>query len=151
VPLKVGRYSDKTMSLLQTAYLERRSVPDREALQAAIDALAFDCKVDIFYVPFKASGFLPCILSGNNSGFEIYFESATKLLAQFPRLVSTVGNRDVAVTFRWGSDMAECACMLIVSAALAKSFAAVVHYQDDDLIFSADQLVQEARLALAST
>jgi hypothetical protein len=138
------------MSLLQTAYLERRSVPQRDALQAAIDALGFDCKVDAFYVPFKASGFLPCRLNGNNSGFEIYFEPATELLVQFPQLVATVGSRDTAITFRWGSDMAECACVLIASAALAKSFAAVVHYHDDVLLYSAGQLVQEARSALAS-
>ncbi len=138
------------MSLLQTAYLERRSVPQREALQAAIDALGFDCKLDAFYEPFKASGFLPCTLNGNPSGFEIYFEGTAELLAQFPRLVPVVGGRDAAITFRWGGDMAECACVLIVSAALAKSFAAVVHYHDDDLLYSADQLVQEARSALDS-
>jgi hypothetical protein len=138
------------MSLLQTAYLDRRSVPQRDALQAAIDALGFDCKLDAFYVPFQASGFLPCTLNGNNAGFEIYFEPVTELLAQFPSLVPTIGSRDAAITFRWGGDMAECACVLIVSAALAKSFSAVVHYQDDDLLYSADQLVQDASSALAT-
>jgi hypothetical protein len=138
------------MSLLQTAYLDRRLVPERDALQAAIDALGFDCKLDAFYVPFKAKGFLPCTLNGDSSGFEIYFEPSTEVLAQFPHLVPTVRSRDAAVTFRWGGDMAECACVLIVSAALAESFSAVVHYHDDDLLFSADELVQEARAALES-
>ena len=138
------------MSLLQTAYIERRCVPQRDALQAAIDALGFDCKLDPYYEPFKASGFLPCTLNGNASGFEIYFDGIAELLAQCPRLVPIVGSRDATIIFRWGADMAECACVLIVSAALAKSFAAVVHYQNDDLLYSADQLVQEARSALAS-
>ena len=39
----------------------------------------------------------------------------------------------------------ECACVLIVSAALAQSFGAIVHYQDDDLLYSAEQLVKDAR------
>ena len=44
--------------------------------------------------------------------------------------------------------MAECACVLIVSAALAKSFDAVVYYEDGDLLYTVDQLVKEAKEAL---
>lgn len=137
------------MSLLQTAYIDRGNVPDRRALQAAIDSLGFDCKVDEFYLPFQCSGFLPCVLAGRDSGFEIYFESAGEVLSSFPDLAKSVGNRDVAITFRWGGDLAECACVLIVSAALATTFGAVVHYQDDDMLYSGKQLVEEANSALA--
>lgn len=136
------------MSLQQTAYVERANVPDRAALQAAIDALGFDCKIDTFYVPFQCSGFLPCVLAGRESGFEIYFEATADVLSAFPNLAGTVGSRDVAITFRWGGDMSECACVLIVSAALAKTFGAIVHYQDDDMLYSAEQLVAEAGSAL---
>jgi hypothetical protein len=138
------------MSQLQTAYLVRSNVPDRTALQAAVDALGFECKIDAFYAPFQCSGFLPCVLAGRASGFEIYFESATEVLSDFQHLAQTVGSRDVAITFRWGGDMSECACVLIVSAALAKTFGAIVHYQDEDLVSSCDQLVEEAHAALKS-
>jgi len=138
------------MSLQQTAYVVRANVPDRAALQAAVDALGFDCKVDTFYVPFQCSGFLPCLLAGSKSGFEIYFEPAADVLSDFPHLAGSVASRDVAITFRWGGDMSECACVLIVSAALAKTFGAIVHYQDDDIVYSGDQLVEEARAALQS-
>src|SRR5262245_36788902 len=138
------------MSLQQTAYLLRANVPDRTSLQAAIDALGYDCKIDAFYVPFQCSGFLPCVLAGRKSGFEIYFGSSAGALADFQRLTQAVGSRDVAVTFRWGGDMSECACVLIVSAALAKSFGAIVHYQDDDMLYSADQLVEDAGSAVQS-
>jgi hypothetical protein len=136
------------MSLQQTAYVARANVPDRAALQAAVDALGFDCKIDTFYVPFQCSGFLPCVLAGSASGFEIYFEAAADVLSDFPNLAGTVGSRDVAITFRWGGDMSECACVLIVSAALAKTFGAIVHYQDDDMVYSAEQLVAEALQAI---
>ena len=136
------------MSLQQTAYVARANVPDRAALQAAVDALGFDCKIDAFYVPFQCSGFLPCVLAGSASGFEIYFEAAADVLSDFPNLAGTVGSRDVAITFRWGGDMSECACVLIVSAALAKTFGAIVHYQDDDMVYSAEQLVAEALQAI---
>ena len=136
------------MSLQQTAFVAGAKLPDRAALQSAVDALGFDCKIDAVYVPSQCSGFLPCVLAGRASGFEVYFESAAEVLLDFPHLAECVGNRDVAITFRWGGDMAECACVLIVSAALAKAFAAIVHYQDDDLLYSAEQLVDEARSAL---
>lgn len=135
------------MSLLQTAYVFRQSVPDRELLQAAIDSLGFDCKVDASYVPFESTGFLTCTLNGNGSGFEIFFEPSAEALNEFPELAEAVGSREIGITFRWGGDMAECACVLIVSAALAKSFGAVVHYQDDNLLYSAEQLVEEAGVA----
>ncbi len=138
------------MSLQQTAYVERASVPERAELQAAVDALGFDCKLDLSYMPFKSEGFLPCVLNGKDSGFEIYFESTAEVLQNYPDLTETIGSRDAAITFRWGGDMAECACVLIVSAALAKTFDAVVHYQDDNMLSSAGQLVEEARAALQS-
>jgi hypothetical protein len=136
------------MSLQQTAYLARSSVPKREALQAAVDSLDFDCKIDESYLPFACSGFLPCVVNGRKSGFEIYFESAAEQFEAFPELQKTVGNRDAAITFRWGSDLDECACVLIVSAALASNFGAAIHYQDDDILYLAEQLVEEARAAL---
>jgi hypothetical protein len=139
------------MSMEQTAYVPRGNVPNRERLQAAVDSLGYDCKIDTLYVPFECSGFLPCVLSGKLSGFEIYFDSPADLLQASPSLTKMVGTRDVAITFRWGGDMAECACVLIVCAALAKSFDAVVHYHDDDMLYSADQLLQELKIALQST
>jgi hypothetical protein len=136
------------LSLLQTAYIVRKNVPDRQALQAAVDSTGFDCKLDESYIPFESSGFLPCSINGKKSGFEISFEPASEPLAVFPQLGERVGGRDVAITFRWGGDMAECTCVLIVSLALAKDFGAIVHYQDDDLLYSTEQLVDEAAAAL---
>lgn len=136
------------MSLEQTAYLARGSVPERAALQAAIDSLSFDCKIDESYVPFKSEGFLPCVLNGEQSGFEICFEPAAEVLNNFPSIATRVGARDTAITFRWGGDMTECACVLIVCAALTTDFGAIVHYQDDNIIYSTEQLVEEVCKAL---
>jgi hypothetical protein len=138
------------MALQQTAYLHGESVPQRDALQATVDALGFDCELDASYVPFKSEGYMPCILMGQGSGFEIYFEPAAECLRDFPGLTALVGNRNSAITFRWGGDMAECACVLIVCAALAKCANAIVHYQDDDIVYSTEQLIEEARAALQS-
>jgi len=139
------------MSLRQTAYLEKSRVPDRAKLQEAVQALGFDLTIDESYRPFASSGFLPCLLNGRKSGFEIYFESLDELLQRYPRLKSEIGSRGGAISFRWGSDMAECACVLIVSAALARSFGAIVHSEEQDLLYSVDQMVEQAKDAMQST
>lgn len=134
--------------MIQTAFVEKSRVPDRTKLEEAIRALGFDLGVDESYQPFVSSGFLPCVLNGKNSGFEIYFDPPDEALKRFPHLKEKIGARNCAIVFRWGGDMAEGACVLIVSAALAKSFGAVVHYEDDDLMYSVDQLIEEAKGAL---
>jgi hypothetical protein len=136
------------MSLLQTAFIEKSRVPDKAQLEAAVRALGFDLAIDDFYRPFDCSGYLPCILNGKESGFEIYFDSPDEILQAFPHLKNEIGSRNCAITFRWGGNMAECTCVLMVSAALAKSFGAVVHYQEDDRLYSYEQLIEEAKSAL---
>ena len=136
------------MSQLQTAYLKKELIPDRSSLQSAIDSLGFKLKIDSSYVPFESKGFLPCTLNEKDAGFEIYFESASEVVKDFPHLVENIGARDAAISFRWGGNMLECACVLIVSAALAKLFDAVVHYQDDDLLYTPDKLIKDAKSAL---
>jgi len=136
------------MSLLQTAFLERSRVPDRATLEQAVRTLGFDLSIDEYYRPFDCSGFLPCMLNGKKSGFEIYFGAPEQEFQQFPHLRQQVESRDCTITFRWGGDMRECACVLIVSAALATTFDAIVHYQDDDLVYTSGQLVEQAKEAI---
>lgn len=67
----------------------------------------------------------------------------------FPHLMDEIGDRDVCLTFILHSDMMECAAAMMASAALAREFDAFVLYQDDELVYTPDQLVEEARTALA--
>jgi hypothetical protein len=136
------------MSIEQHAFMQKAKVPSRDEWQAAVDRLGFDLQIDPGLRPFEDSGFLPCKLSGRDSGFEIYYEAADELLDQRPALKGKLGGRNFAISFRWGGDWAECACVCIASAALAASFDAVVYYDDDALIYSADDLVREAHAAM---
>ena len=136
------------MALIQTAYLRKSDVPEHAALQLAIDQLGLNLTIDDSYRAFDCSGFLPCVLKGKKSGFEIYFGSSEEGVQAFPHLRKKIGDRDCVITFRWGGDMAECACVCIVGAALAKSFDAVVHYEPDDMLYSSDGLLQEAEAAM---
>jgi len=136
------------MSLSQTVLIEKSCVPDRAGLEEAVRALGFDLAIDDFYKPFACSGFLPCSLKGRKSGFEIYFGPPEEALRNYPALKDLAADRDCAITLRWGGNLGECACVLIVSATLASSFGAVVHYDPDELLYSKDKLVAEAKQAL---
>ncbi len=56
----------------------------------------------------------------------------------------------MAIAFRWGGDPREEASVLIVCAALAKNFGAIVHEPDADVLVGADALVAKARKATAA-
>jgi hypothetical protein len=136
------------MSSLFIAFLERSRVPDRERLQAAVSDLGFDLFIHVTYRPFHSAGFLPCVLNGKRAGFEIGFDTAALALVNIPRLQGQIGDRDSAISLKWGEDMADCACALIIAAALAKRFDGIVHYKKDDLLCTADQLVEDAKAAV---
>lgn len=124
------------MSQTQFAFLNRERVPNREQLQASIDNLGFDLKLDQDFTPFEDSGFSPCILRGEKDvGFEIFYEPASDLIAEddedeeFKQLV---GNNDYAISLCWSSSFKDCTCVLMVSIALAKDFGATISYEGDE-------------------
>jgi len=133
------------MSQIQTAFIEKSRVPDRAKLEEAIRTLGFDLTLPESYRPFGPSCFLPCVLNGKKSGFEILFESPDYTLEHAPRLKDVIGRRNCAISFRWNGDTAEDACVLIVSAALAKSFDAVIYYEDGNLLYSVEELLDEVK------
>ncbi|MDI4665767.1 hypothetical protein K9U40_15760 [Xanthobacter autotrophicus] len=135
------------MARAQTAFLSRSDVPDRAALQKAIDALKLKLVLDDGYVPFESSGYLPCTLDGEDAGFTIRFgdvDTGTKSAA----LAEALGGRDVAVDFKWSGDVREQVSAMGVCAALAGSFGAVVHDPDKDVILDAAKLHARAKAGL---
>lgn len=137
------------MSLEQHAFIARENVPSVTEWQTAITQLGFDLQLDSGLQPFEDSGFVPCTLKSKETGFEIYYESADELGNTYPHIREQIESRNFAISFRWGGDMAECACVLIASAALAKSFDAIVYYPEDDLFYTVDALISDAGEALA--
>jgi hypothetical protein len=136
------------MARSQTAYLNRKDVPARPALQQAIDQLGFKVTLDESYAPFKTAGYLPCTLDGEDAGFDMRFEDVAANLP--PALASGVDGRDTAIGFRWAGDPREELAALTVCAALVKQFGAVVHEPDKDKLLSFDQLMAKAKNTQAS-
>ena len=104
-------------------------MPTTAALQTALDndpdfTLTIDVETDL-----QANvGFVPCMICGVESGVEIDFDDSPELIAQFGAMAA---DRDCCLVFRWGGDMAECACAMVLSYALAKYYNAIVSYEGE--------------------
>ncbi len=120
-----------------TVYLNRDRFPERAALQAAIKALGFKLTLEEDYVPFVSSGYLPCTLDGEDAGFTLRFHTA-----------EGISGRDGAATLQWSGDPREQASAIMVAAALADGFGALVHDADDN-VTRTDALLAEAEKVLA--
>lgn len=119
-----------------TVYLNRDRFPKRAGLQAAIKALGFKLTLEEDYVPFVSSGYLPCTLDGEDAGFTLRFHTVEGI------------NGSDAATLQWSGDPREQASAIMVAAALAHEFGALVHDPDDNET-SADALLAAAEKVFA--
>lgn len=131
------------MARAQIAYLNRKDVPTRKALQAAIKELGFKLTLDDSYEPFETSGYLPCTLDGEDAGFDLRFQDVEEGVS--PSLQAALGGRDVAMKLRWSGDPREELAAFAVCAALAGRFAAVIHEPEKDKLLSLEALLGKAR------
>jgi len=118
------------MARAQTAYLNRKDVPARDLLQAAIRQLGFKLALDDSYEPFETKGYLPCTLDGEDAGFDLRFQHVEEGVSS--NLASAIGGRDTAMKFRWAGDPREQLAALAVCAALADKFGAIVHEPESE-------------------
>ena len=134
----------------QYAFLDKNKMVNLADWQETVTESGFDLQVHPDLKIGEDSGFVPCKLYGTDSGVEIDFVDNPEYLADF---------KDVApdatyyVSFRWGGDMAECACAMILSYALAKRAGAFVtyecehHYNDLDVLKSETMhILRDAKL-----
>lgn len=126
------------MARTYTAFLMRDHIPQRGALQAAIKALGFKLTLEDNYVPFASSGYLPCTLDGEDAGLTMRFVSS-----------DAIAGKDAAIILQSGGDPREEATVVIIAAALANSFNAVVR-DPDSVEKSADELIAAAKKTFAS-
>ena len=113
----------------QYAFLRRSELPTTAALQTAISndptfTLMIDAETDLQ----STAGFVPCEICGVESGVEIDFDDSPELIAGFGEIAS---DRDCCLVFRWGGDMIECACAMVLSYALAKHYNGIISYDGE--------------------
>jgi len=121
-----------------TAFLKRERIPLRAPLQAAIQALGFKLTLEDDYEPFVTSGYLPCTLDGEDAGLTLRFDANTE-----------VDGKDSALTLQWSGDPREQVSVMMIAAALAHGFDAVVR-DADNVVKSADELIASAKKGFES-
>lgn len=136
------------MSLELHALLPGSAIPARAAWQAAIEELGLSVELDAELVPAASAGFSACKLRGVDSGFELYVDDAAGLLSTYPSLGAASPNASIALTFRWGADLASCACVSAAAAGLLHRWKAVVYYPDDDMFYDLDSLKSDFQACL---
>jgi len=136
------------MALELHALLPMPTLPQRQQWQAAIDDLQLPFTLDPALDLPHTTGFRPCVVAGRDSGFEIQLDSPVDLLAAYPTLRAHGTNSSGAISFRWGGDLRECACVLAAAAALVSKWGAVA-YPDDDLIYDLAALKRDFQECLA--
>lgn len=118
------------MSNTQFVFISKVSVPSRSALQASIDKLGFDLRVDPELNLATDSGFSPCILQGiPDVGFELSSGPAAAVLDENPHVADLSQGLDFCIQMIWHGNFKDCAAALIVACALATDFGAVVSYE----------------------
>lgn len=127
-----------------TAYLERASVPDFQALKACLKALKLPLDPDPDYVPFETAGYLPCTLDGEDAGFDLRFKTLGEAADPPEPVRVQLGARDTAMVFKWGGDPREDAAASFVCAALAGDFGALIQDGDGETLLGKDALLQRA-------
>ncbi|HEY3767769.1 MAG TPA: hypothetical protein VGN44_03775 [Candidatus Angelobacter sp.] len=137
------------MSQEMHVFLNKSRVPDRSSWQASISSLGLPLVFNLNLNPLVDTGFSPAKIKDIDSGFEIYSESAKEILQSYPNITKAVGNRDWCITFQWGGNLNECACVMAASAGLVKLCNALAFFPGDDLTYDLNGLLNEANSCLA--
>jgi len=132
------------------AFLPEAGVPERAALQAAIDRLGFDLQLDPGWAPHAAPAYLPCTLEGEDAGVYVRFDREAALPAGTEALAAQRGDRGTGVQLRWGGDAREQLAATLIAAALAEGFDALVVAADGAEMRTLESLQAEARHLHAS-
>jgi hypothetical protein len=138
------------MALELHIFMQDSRVPSRDAWQLAIEELGFPTVLEQSLDLRQDTGFRPTTYKGQSTGFEFSLKPAADILAGYGHLIPQVGNRDMCATFRWGGDLMACAAAISSAAALTKLTGGIYFYPDDNIIYTADDVVETTRQELSS-
>ena len=130
-------------------FVQDSQVPNRAAWQQAIDEAGFPAVLDATLDLRKDSGFSPTVYNGQESGFELYLDSAASYLESYPQIAEVVGARDMCISFRWGGDVVEAAAAISCGAALTKLTDGIYLDAETGRVFTADVVLDGIQEDLA--
>jgi hypothetical protein len=125
------------------------TLPSLAEWQASITNLEFPLHLDPNFDLRTASGYVPCRVNDEASGVEMSLDSVAELVAAYPEIEAVSHSSQRVVSFRWGSDLTECACAMGAAAGLIGLGGALVYYPSDDLWYELDGLRAEFDAAIS--
>ncbi len=135
------------MSMIQTVFFKKTELPTKEQLEKTIQTLGselgFNFKFLEDFKNFDDLKGMSCEINGVETGFEIYFDTAEDLSESFPELKDIINNFDYGVSFAWGADYAAGACIAVLSIALIDICNSVVFFEDSQMLYSKEILMEE--------
>ncbi len=132
-------------------FMVESRVPGRDYWQSVIEQLGFPVVIVTPIDLRTETGQIRATFHGKPTGFEVYLEPAANVLIGYPpQVAKKVGNRELCVTFRWGSDVAECAAALCASAALAKIGDGIYYYPDNGELADGLEAIGATRKVLSA-
>jgi hypothetical protein len=126
---------------MEVHVLSNKQLPSIAAWQQAIDAEGFDPKLDPEVKLDVASGFLPAMLRGKQSGFESYHDDPRDLMegyADVPYFKSCPAWKH-ALSFRWGSIAHEGVSVFMAATAYAKATGGVLYEPQEGKVLTQDE------------
>jgi hypothetical protein len=133
------------MALELHVFIDSDKVPTHAIWQQSIASLGFPATIQEPFNPRTDTGFQPATYSEHSTGFEFYLESAEQVAAAYPRVCHTLGNRNACATFRWSGDLNEMSAALAAAAALTELAGGIYYYPDDDVLYTADEVVRATK------
>lgn len=138
------------MSMELHVFLTKARLPDIAQLQATIDDLGFDLKLDPEVTVAAHMGFLPATLMGRESGFEFDVGPAADIADTYPDFAQQLAVFDRAANFRWCANLDEMTCALAAAAALTRVCDGVWFDPQEGECRDAAGAIQVARTGLES-
>jgi len=133
-----------------TVIVDSSRLPNEEAVNLELQRLELPCRVSGLPSLTEPNGEFMAEMTDRDLQREVYFEDARGWLEELPELRERTGTRDVVVDFPLSTDSAECFFVTAVWAVLGTLADAVCYYQPDDLYYTPQEAVDEARAMLAS-
>ncbi|MDN3596023.1 hypothetical protein [Zunongwangia endophytica] len=134
------------MSMTLINFVQKSKLPTKTELEDKIKEIGYDFKfLNDFekFDDFNQIDSIDCVLNGNQTFVEIYFNPATEIISDFPNLKKDLSDKDFGISFTSGSDELVSACISIISVGLIDLSESVVLYADEEKLYSRKMLIQD--------
>ena len=139
------------MSMTLINFVQKDKLPTKIELENKINDLGYDFKFLTKFENFdnlNQIDSIDCVLNGNQTFVEIYFNPATEILSDFPNLKNDLSDKDFGISFTFGADELVSACINIISVGLIDLSQSVVLYADEEIFYSRKMLIQDIESCL---